>query len=171
MNRLKLLRRKANLTLRDLEKYVGIRNATLSAIENGKQPFREIHVMKLTSFFDVTSDYLLGYVNTGIGIYFENSEDDEDHVMISASELEKLNEKYEVKETLLTHDSSLLEINTGTYEKRLYTGKYSIFRSVDIPKEQAGISVSIKGEILKELDRLDQHDLNKVLKFIKEYIR
>ena len=75
-----------------LEKYLNIPNATLSLIENGKQPMREIHVQKITNFFDVTSDYLLGYSNTGIGIYFASSEDDNDHEYISASELEKLKE-------------------------------------------------------------------------------
>ena len=70
MNRLKKLRVSAGLPLRVLEKYLNIPNATLSLIENGKQPMREIHVQKITNFFDVTSDYLLGYSNTGIGIYF-----------------------------------------------------------------------------------------------------
>lgn len=101
MNRLKKLRVSAGLPLRVLEKYLNIPNDTLSLIENGKQPMREIHLQKITSFFDVTSDYLLGYSNTGIGIYFASSEDDNYHEYISASELEKLKESYEVREDLL----------------------------------------------------------------------
>lgn len=48
MNRLKKLRVSAGLPLRVLEKYLNIPNATLSLIENGKQPMREIHVKKRT---------------------------------------------------------------------------------------------------------------------------
>lgn len=172
MNRLKELRTKANLTLRDVENIVGIRNATLSAIENNKQPFREIHVLKLTSFFDVTSDYLLGYSNNGIGIYFDSSEDDEDHVYISTSEYERIRERYEIKETLIEHtNASQWVIRTAVDETRIVRNKKSIYRSVDIPKETVDIQASVRNAIINELDQLDVQELDKVLKFIKDYIK
>ena len=171
MNRLKLLRTKADLTLRVLEKYLKIPNATLSLIENNKQPMREIHVKKLTSFFDVTSDYLLGYSNTGIGIYFDGSEDDDDHAYISASEFEKLNERYEIKERLIPQTPSSLVISTLTEEKEFYNSPYTVFRSVNIPKEEANIVSSIRDRVIAELNNLDTRGLEKVLKFINEYIK
>lgn len=171
MNRLKLLRKRSNISLKDLSKYVDIRIASLSDIENGKQPLREVHVLKLTSFFDVTSDYLLGYKNTGIGIYFDSAQDDNDHVYISEKELEHIRSEHAVNETLLTHASSDWKIVTPQQEIRTYIGAYSLFRSVDVPKEKAGINTSIRAEINNELDRLDVYDLEKVLKFINDYIK
>lgn len=60
MNRLKELRTNANLTQEELCKNTKIRRSALSDIENGKQPFREIHIRKLCAFFGVTPNYLLG---------------------------------------------------------------------------------------------------------------
>lgn len=171
MNRLKQLRARSQITLRELSKYVNIRVATLNLIENSKQPMREIHMLKLTNFFDVTSDYLLGYSNVGIGIYFESSDDGEDHAYISSSELEKLNERYEINEKLLTHTPESFVIKTISQETRLYRGEYSIFRSVNISKENANISESVKEKIIVEINRLNSNELEKVLKFINEYIK
>ena len=60
MNRLKMLREQDGLTLRELAKRVDIPSATISLIENGKQPFREVHVDKLCNYFNVSPNYLLG---------------------------------------------------------------------------------------------------------------
>lgn len=171
MNRLKTLRSRSGITLRDLAKYVDIPSATISLIENGKQPLREIHVQKLTSFFDVTSDYLLGFSNTGIGIYFDSSNDDEDHVMISASEIERIQERYEIKETLMQRTPSDWIIRTQAYETRIVRTEHYLFRSVNVPKELAHLSESIRDQLNSELDRLDGKDLEKVLKFVRDYIK
>lgn len=171
MNRLKKLRVNSGLPLRALEKYLGIPNATLSLIENGKQPMREIHVQKITLFFDVTSDYLLGYSNTGIGVYFDSSDDDNDHAYISASELESLKERYEVKEELLHRpNSEPWVIRTSVYEEVLYTSEYMMFRSVNIPKEKALLSESLRESIISKLNSFDTKQLEKVLNFMKDYI-
>ena len=171
MNRLKKLRVSAGLPLRVLEKYLNIPNDTLSLIENGKQPMREIHLQKITNFFDVTSDYLLGYSNTGIGIYFASSEDDNDHEYISASELEKLKESYEVREDLLHRpNTEPWVIRTSVYEEKLYTNEYILFRSVNISKEKASISTSLREQIVNKLNSYDTRQLEKLLMFMKEYI-
>lgn len=60
MNRLKELREQYGYTLRSLAKEVKIPSATISLIENGKQPFREIHMVKFCNFFSVSPNYLLG---------------------------------------------------------------------------------------------------------------
>jgi transcriptional regulator with XRE-family HTH domain len=168
MNRLKLLRAKSDITLRELSKYVNIRNATLNLIENNKQPMREIHVLKLTNFFDVTSDYLLGYSNNGIGIYFE---DDDDHTYISESELIKLSERYNVKEILITHSPDNFVLKTQSIEFQDYRGTYSLFRSINVSKKDVDISDTIKEKLYLELNKLGTRDLEKILKFINEYIK
>lgn len=172
MNRLKHIRSGAGLTLRRLEDYVDIPHTTLSLIENGKQPMREIHVLKLTNFFDVTSDYLLGYSKQGIGIYFESSQDDEDHAYISESELNHIAQEHDIQETVITDKVPFnMIIKTPCEEKIMYQGVNKIYRSVDIPKESAGINTSVREQINTELNRLDIYDLEKVLKFIREYIK
>ena len=60
MNRLKELREQKGVTIRQLEKITGIPNATISLIENGKQPFREVHITKFCDYFGVSPNYLLG---------------------------------------------------------------------------------------------------------------
>ncbi len=171
MNRLKKLRTNADLTLRVLEKYLGIPNATLSLIENGKQPMREIHVQKLTAFFDVTSDYLLGYSTNGIGIYFASSEDDNDHAYISMSELENLKERYDVKEELLHRpNAETWVIKTSVYENKVFNNTHLLYRSVNISKEKAEISVSLREQVITKINSYDTRKLEKLLKFMKEYI-
>lgn len=172
MNRLRVLRTRANITLRQLSNYIEVPHSALSLIENGKQPMREIHVLKLTSFFDVTSDYLLGYSNTGIGVYFNSSEDDNDHVLLSESDMARLNERYEIKETLIHRDNNI-KWNIKSSDKiiSLYTCKDTIFRSINTSKENANISESVREQVIQELNRLDTRDLEKVLKFINDYIK
>lgn len=171
MNRLKKLRVNAGLSLRTLKKYLNIPSTTLSLIENGRQPMREIHVQKITNFFDVTSDYLLGYSNTGIGIYFSSSEDENDHEYISASELEKIKESYEIKEDLLYRpNTEPWIIRTSVYEEKIYTSEYILFRSVNLSKEKAPISASLREQITNKLNSYDTRQLEKILKFMKEYI-
>lgn len=171
MNRLKQLRSASHITQDMLCKYVKIRRSALSDIENGKQPMREIHLRKLTAFFDVTSDYLLGYSSTGIGIYFASSEDDEDHVYISGSELEKIREKNTVQEDLLYRpNTETLVIRTSVYEETIYNNEYVLHRSVNISKEKAPISASIREQIVNKINSFDTRQLEKLLKFITDYI-
>lgn len=172
MNRLKQLRTRAGITIKQLCEYTKIRGSSICEIENGKQPMRELHVLKLTSFFDVTSDYLLGYSNTGIGIHFESSEDDNDHVFISERELNALMSEHDVCETLFINSNSLdMRIILPEEEIRSYTGSHKIYRSVNVSKENANISTSVRDQIIAELNRLDTRELEKVLKFINEYIK
>ena len=171
MNRLKKIRTDSNISLRKLSEYLEIPSSALSLIENGKQPLREIHVKKISNFFDVTSDYLLGYSTSGIGIYFESSEDGNDHEFICASELEKLRESYEVKEDIIHRpNSETWTMRTSVYEEVAFCCKYQVFRSVNIAKEKASISTSLRSQIFDKLNNYDTSQLEKVLTFLKNYI-
>ena len=161
----------SNIDFKKLGDYVKIRRSALSDIENGKQPMREVHLRKLTAFFDVTSDYLLGYSSTGIGIYFDGSEDDNDHAYISGSELEMLKERYEVKEQLLNKpNAETWVIRTSVYENTIYNSTHILFRSVNISKEKAEISTSLREQVISKINSYDVRKLEKLLKFMKEYI-
>lgn len=172
MNKLKRLRERAELTLRKLEDYVDISYTVLHKLEKGERPFRELHILKLADFFDVRSDYLLGYSKSGIGIYFESSEDDEDHVFISEEEYYQILSKHNIEETIIIKDStSEIVINLPEHIIKEYSGRYKLFRSARIAKEKSGIDLTVRNEIAKELDRMDIHELEKLLKFIKEYFK
>lgn len=175
MNKLKRLRTISNLTIRDLQKYTKIRNATISNIENGKQPFREIHLIKLCDFFDVKTDYMLGFTNMGIGIYMRDKENNYIHVYISESEKLEIEENHQIIEEIvdtMIPDNNLI-ISYGNSRKNNYSGRYKIYRSCnaapsDIEKFE---SIDIKKQIDAELLSLDTNQLNKALNFIKEYIK
>ncbi|MCL2862406.1 MAG: helix-turn-helix transcriptional regulator [Firmicutes bacterium] len=61
MERLKELREERGVSQEQLAKAIGIRQQTISQYENGiTQPDIQT-IKKLCDFFDVTSDYLLGF--------------------------------------------------------------------------------------------------------------
>lgn len=60
MNRLKQLRLEKNLTMRELADKVGINYSTFSTLEREKRPFTLDHLQRLSKFFDVSFDYILG---------------------------------------------------------------------------------------------------------------
>lgn len=79
MNNLRSLRKEKKLTLKELEEKTNISYANLSRYENGTRNITNSAIIKLTEFFDVTSDYLLGlspHKNFGtIHIDVENEEE------------------------------------------------------------------------------------------------
>lgn len=60
MNRLKELRLKSNLTLRELNEKTGIIYSVLADIENGKRSLNTNVAVKLSQFYNVSVDYLMG---------------------------------------------------------------------------------------------------------------
>ncbi|MCK9449949.1 MAG: helix-turn-helix domain-containing protein [Bacteroidales bacterium] len=172
MNRLKKLRSRSNIALRELSRYVDIAYPALSLLENNKQPFKEVHILKLKDFFDVTADYLLGYSIRGIGINFESAADDEYHVFISEDEYFQIQSKHDIEETIIRRNGdSEFEITIPGQIIKDYSGRYLIFRSVRIAKENAGINQTVRNEITKEMDRMDIYELEKLLRFIKDYLK
>ena len=68
-NNIKLLRKEKNITIRDLESKIHINRATLSRMENGKQNISDEYLNSLATFFNVSTDYLLGLTeNTSTNI-------------------------------------------------------------------------------------------------------
>lgn len=60
MNRLKFLRKEKKLTLSELQDKININRSVISKMENGDQPINSEYLIILSSFFNVSSDYLLG---------------------------------------------------------------------------------------------------------------
>lgn len=60
MNRLKLLREEKNLTQSDVAKLLNITIAAYSYYENEKRDMTPDTILKLSEYFNVSTDYLLG---------------------------------------------------------------------------------------------------------------
>lgn len=63
MNRLKELRIKKGLTTRELSKFVSVNHSTITNLENGKTSLNDDYIKIFCSFYNVSSDYLLGLSN------------------------------------------------------------------------------------------------------------
>ena len=59
-NRLQEIRNEKKVSLRDLSEKIGISHTTLLNVENGKRHLTDDDIKKLTEYFNVSSDYLLG---------------------------------------------------------------------------------------------------------------
>lgn len=64
MNRLKMLRERENLTVRDLGKLTNISYGSISMMENGDRSITEENLKIFAKFFNVSTDYLLGLNDT-----------------------------------------------------------------------------------------------------------
>lgn len=60
MNRISNLRKQANLSQNDLGKIIGVAQNTLSQWENGLREPDFHSVIKISEYFNVSTDYLLG---------------------------------------------------------------------------------------------------------------
>ena len=59
-NRLRVLRKEKNLTLRELSAIVNISYSNIAMLERGERNFTADTVKSFAEFFNVSSDYLLG---------------------------------------------------------------------------------------------------------------
>ena len=66
MNRIRNLREDRDLRQIDVAKATGIDQKTLSNYETGKTNPDSYSIIKLANFFQVTTDYLLGYADSNI---------------------------------------------------------------------------------------------------------
>lgn len=60
MNRLRELRKKTGLSLRELEDKVGISYSNIASIERGETQLKEDTAMVFAKFYNVSVDYILG---------------------------------------------------------------------------------------------------------------
>ena len=58
--RLKILRKRENMSIRELSEAVGLSIASISDWENGKNDIMSDNLLALAKFFECTTDYLLG---------------------------------------------------------------------------------------------------------------
>ena len=63
MNRIRELRKKKNLTMKDLGDAIGVAESTVSLYETGKRQPDQETLLLLANFFHVSLDYLVGRIN------------------------------------------------------------------------------------------------------------
>lgn len=60
MNRIRELRKELSLTMKELGRYIGVAESTISLYESGKREPDNKTLVKLADYFNVSVDYLLG---------------------------------------------------------------------------------------------------------------
>lgn len=81
-NRIKELRLKHNLTLKELGQKVGMANNTISQYETGKRQPNIEKWQKIADYFDVSVPYLQGFININIpnNFKFDSKKDAVDYI-------------------------------------------------------------------------------------------
>ena len=148
MNNLGYLRKHLNLTYRALEKECGIDRSTLNLLEMGKQKLTEARIETLCSFYKVSSDFLLGKSNYGILV--------------------------EIKSGFTVIDKNKYEEYLSNNLIKEYVQCGSVWRIPDDKLEEQldpTINQDIREEITNEMKTMSRNELEKVLKFIKEFVK
>jgi len=148
MNNLGYLRKHLKLTYRALEKECGIDRSTLNLLEMGKQKLTEARIETLCSFYKVTSDFLLGKSDYGILV--------------------------EIKSGFTAIDKNDYEEYLSNDLLKEYVQYKSVWRIPDDSLEEQldpTINVDIREEITNEMKKMSRTQLEKLLKFIREFIK
>lgn len=165
-NNLKSLRKEADVTTRDMKKYTGISNSITTYLENGKRPFRQTHINALTSFFNVSADYLLGRSDYGIIVFPEY---DDKPITLTAKEYDRLREHITI-EIHYVGDAYVLPMNTTKEEQEIVFPEYQVYRELKgrFTDYDLGHTLSAK---LNELSKhMDTDELERTIRFIEDYI-
>lgn len=174
MNRLRELRDEAGLTLRQEERMTGIDHSVLSLLEKGTRPFRSTHIEALTNFYDVTSDYLLGYSDFGLKVEFMGTpgseKDDEDY--ITGEEYNKIRADTKVEVSICKGSKDfMLRADLPNQVIETYGGPF-VMRYVKATRTQLTkyLGKSTRKQIMKLVSQLDDEQAGKVLALIKIYL-
>ena len=160
INNLRKLRYEAELSLKELSGDTGISLTVLSYLESGKRSFRQEHIDQLCSFFGVSSDYLLGRSDKGIGVYFVDLErNDAEYRMVSEGELEILKEGHKL--------TTSVRVATSGDE----TGQEFVYRSASAECVAEDKLSRLREELMNEVNTMNEKELEKTIRFIKDYIK
>lgn len=161
-NNLRYLLHDSNIFIKDLEKYTGIAYSSLSRFSTGDGFMNEHHIAVLASFFNVTSDFLIGMSGYGLRVFPESKDDP------TTIDLEEYSRKRtRIRMSVVNMGEPVILKNWGA---ELKLGGYQLYRSFnDIGEEEINEKETIE-QIDKKLIILDESQLSKVDNFIKEYI-
>ena len=161
-NNLKRIRQDSKISLKQLEEYVSISNANLSLIENQKRPFRQWHIDLLTSFFQVSSDYLLGKSDYGIVVHNENG----DELILTSQEYADLIGK--VSKTIIKLGDETNIVNVGG--KKIIVPKYCVYRDFTDRLREYDLTPILTNKLNNLVKRMTSQEIEKTINFIEQYI-
>lgn len=163
MNNLCLLRKEKRLSTRDMQQYTGISYTTINYLEKEDRPFREKHINILTSFFNVTTDYLLGKSDKGYIVHTEYGSKD---LVLSYSEYQNL--KPNITTTIIDRKISLaLPLNDET----ITSNRYTIYRELKGSIEDYETTEMLTKKVNDLLETMNNDQIKKTITFIETYIK
>lgn len=169
-NKLRKLRYGAELSLKELSSGCGIALSVLCYLENGERPFRQAHIDRLCAFFDVSSDYLLGKSDSWIGVHFIPSEGEAcEYRKIKESELDGLASEGALRTCVRVSATGGMGITDGgsvVPGMPLHVVREAEMGSLPYDKASA-----LRDEIESEVRSMGERELEKTLRFIREYIK
>lgn len=165
MNKLHYLRKIRKISTHDLHKYTGICASTITYLEKEERPFRQIHLDKLTSFFNVTSDYLLGRNDNGLYVFFEN---EDNPTLITEAEYLKLQQN--IDETIIKRVPISFTMGGGKEEISINETPYVIHREIKGKLVDYDLKESLNSKIIALTKKMATDELDKTIKFIEDYI-
>lgn len=166
MNNLRKLRKEAGIPLRELERMTHITHSVLTFLEKGTRPFRQVHLDALTSFFNVTNDYLMGKSDLG---YIVRPQYGDEELLLSEKEYIRLRDNIEIS-IIENKCSFTAKLDTKVEEQTITLPHYSVYRELKGSTDDYDMkeTLSLKLDGLKK--KMTEDDLRKTIKFIEEYI-
>ena len=161
-NRLSELRNSLGLTTKELERYTNISATVITLLENGSRMFKENHIDAFTDFFVVTSDYLLGKSDYGVGIV----DNDGNSVYYFESQYNDLLNANSIDVSIEQNTFRISYISDG---KKITEPKFYVLRLINNPVA-LDEHERLKNKAISLISNLHNDELEKTIKFIEEYI-
>ena len=165
VNNLRYLRKLTGLSMRELSTYTGIAFSTINFLEKEERPFRQVHIDRLTNFFDVTVDFLLGRSEVGIYVYPQFGEE---KLLFTQEEFNNLRDKITCQ--VLVRKATISAKFSGKTEETYIETPYYAYREIVGEASDYETTESIIASINSMMKKMSTDDLEKTRKFIVDYI-
>ena len=161
-NNLKAIRKLSKTTIYDIARECDFSHTTITFIENRKRAFREIHLVSLSSYLNVTMEYLAGRSDRGIKADYNGEE-----ILLNIDEAKKLLSKGWM--TCRELDTFNLKISVPAGNIRVNLPKKFIYRELD-SKAIAIVGDIAKQQLKNKIDLLDAGQSQIVLNIVNEML-
>ena len=165
MNNLKFLRKQAKLSQIELEDYLGFPHTLVQYLEREERPFRQEHIEKLSYFFDVSIDYLLGKKERGIHVYL-NDDCLTDTEYTNAEVLDRIGVKVET----IIIDCEPQNITVGGKEISLPTKRVKRIVRSTLGARIVVLDEDAKAQLSRKIASMSEEDSERLLNFIKNFL-
>lgn len=165
MNKLKFLRKQCDLSVRKLSEYTGISYSVLTCLENGTRPFRQVHIDRLTAFFNVTSDYLLGRSNNG---FIVRPEFGDEELVLTDNEYTRLGEHITL--SIIKLKGFKLPIISSVEEMNVVLPDYQVYRELKGSVNDYDMKDTLYLKLTDLTKKMTEDELKKVIQFIEQFI-